>query len=398
MQIFRILSANIRLGTEGNVATLFALSLPLIIGAAALGVETSYWFFRDLKLQSAADAAAYAGAIEKRAGSSSTDILGSAAFSAEDNGFDASLGSMVVNSPPTSGMYSGGQAVEVILSQPVERYFTRLFLDEDVTERARAVARFQSTGKACILALDPSASSAVLFSGNTSFNVKGCNVMANSIAADAVKSQGSVQVALDCIVSGGGTNLTAGVVQTQPNCPVLKAPPVGDPYGELPVPSDSDSYVYKNGLDIKGTVNLAPGVYIIRGNKGLTINAGAVVTGTDVTFYLEGTARVTMNGNAKVKLQAPTTGTYAGVLFFGDRNSSGTPVNKFNGTSDSELTGSIYFKSQPVAYEGNFSGQGGCTRVVADTIEWTGNTTINQDCTKFGMKDVMSSQLVKLAE
>ncbi len=398
MQVFRILSANLRLGTDGNVATLFALSLPIIIGAAALGVETSYWFFRDLKLQSAADAAAYAGAIEKRAGSSDTDILGSAAYSAEDNGFDANLGTMVVNSPPTSGAYAGTQAVEVILSQPVERFFTKISLNKDVTERARAVAKFQSTGKACILALDPSASSTVLFSGNTSFSVDGCNVMANSIATDAVKSQGSVQVAVDCIVSGGGVDLTAGVIQAQPNCPFLKAPPVGDPYSQLPVPSAADSYVYKNGLDIKGTVNLAPGVYIIQGNKGLTINAGAVVTGTGVTFYLDGTARVTMNGAATVKLQAPTTGTYAGVLFFGDRNSSGTPVNKFNGTADSELTGSIYFKSQPVAYYGNFSGQGGCTRVVADTIEWTGSTTISQDCTKFGMKDVMSSQLVKLAE
>jgi hypothetical protein len=398
MQIFRIFVANFCRARGGNVATLFALSLPFIVGAAALGVETSYWFFRDLKLQSAADAAAYAGAIEKRAGSPDVDILSSAIFSAGENGFDASTGNLVVNSPPTSGAYSGTQAVEVIINQPVERYFTKLFLDKDVTEAARAVARFQATGKACILALDPSASSAVLFSGNSTFNVKGCNVMANSIATDAVKSQGSIQVAVDCIVSGGGTALTTGVVETQTNCPILNAPPVGDPYSSLPVPSTSNSFVYKNGMDIKGTVNLAPGVYIIQGNKGLTINAGAVVTGTGVTFYLAGSARVTINGNAKLTLQAPTTGTYAGVLFFGDRNSSGTPINKFNGTADSTLTGTIYFKSQQVEYDGNFSGQDGCTRVVADTVVWTGNTTISQDCTKYGMKDVMSSQLVKLAE
>ena len=77
---------------------------------------------------------------------------------------------------------------------------------------------------------------------------------------------------------------------------------------------------------------------------------------------------------------------------------SGMEVEPAYGTADSELTGTIYFKSQPVAYAGNFSGQEGCTRVVADTIEWTGSTTLNQDCTKLGMKDVMSSQIVKLAE
>jgi hypothetical protein len=105
-----------------------------------------------------------------------------------------------------------------------------------------------------------------------------------------------------------------------------------------------------------------------------------------------------MNGNATVQLAAPTTGTYSGILFFGDRNNSGTSVNKFNGTASSKLTGDIYFKSQAVQYLGNFSGLDGCTRIIANTIEWSGNTTINQNCSAHGMGNIPSSVLVRLAE
>ncbi|MER9216994.1 pilus assembly protein TadG-related protein [Mesorhizobium sp. M0663] len=52
-------------GESGNVATIFALSLPIVVGGAGLGIETSYWYYSSLKLQAVADAAAYAGALEK---------------------------------------------------------------------------------------------------------------------------------------------------------------------------------------------------------------------------------------------------------------------------------------------------------------------------------------------
>jgi hypothetical protein len=85
-------------------------------------------------------------------------------------------------------------------------------------------------------------------------------------------------------------------------------------------------------------------------------------------------------------------------LFFGDRSNSDLVQNTFNGTAQSHLTGALYFARQPVQYVGNFSGQGGCTQIVADAITWSGNTSINQDCSARGMKDIPAVQLVKLAE
>ena len=89
--------------SDGNVAIVFALTLPLVIGGAGFGVETSYWYYRDLQLQGAANAAAYAAAIEKRAGSESGKVETVATGIAVANGFDATTGTIIVNSPPKSG-------------------------------------------------------------------------------------------------------------------------------------------------------------------------------------------------------------------------------------------------------------------------------------------------------
>src|SRR3954452_11366803 len=89
------------LGTRGNIAVIFALTLPIVVGGAGLGVETSYWYYSSLKLQAIADAAAYAGALEKIAGSDTTAITAAAATSASSNGLGG--GTIVVNTPPTSG-------------------------------------------------------------------------------------------------------------------------------------------------------------------------------------------------------------------------------------------------------------------------------------------------------
>src|SRR4029079_12403955 len=137
------------------------------------------------------------------------------------------------------------------------------------------------------------------------------------------------------------------------------------------------------------------GVYVVQG--ALKVNANAVVAGSGVTIFMAGSNSYIMNGNATVTLSAPTSGAYSGVLFYGDR--TGTAAQStFNGTATSLLTGAIYFPRQQVNYLGNFSGTGGCTQVVADTIQWSGSTTIKQDCTSLGMKDIPATQSVRLVE
>jgi Flp pilus assembly protein TadG len=399
-----------RRGERGSVAVVFALTLPILIGGAGFGVETTYWYLKDLQLQAAADAAAYAGAIEKRSGSSDALVVDAATKVAISNGYNPTTGTIAVNTPPKTGPNQTSRAVEVAMTQPVSRFFTTIFSNAPVVSRARAVAIYQGTGNACVLALSPAGSRAVLFSGNTNVHFKGCDVMANSIADDAIRTQGSSVTSVGCFISGGNVDLAGGTQVTDCPKPVIHAPPIGDPFAAVPAPDTGGACKvaqgaslspghYCGGMNLKDAVDLAPGVYVVSGGD-FKVNANATIHGDGVFVYLAGDSRVSMNGNATVNLSAPTSGTYAGMLFMGDRLNFANSLNTLNGTASSSLTGYLYFATQPVQYLGNFSGKQGCTRVVANTIEWSGNTTLDdsQDCSTYGLHKLPSVQLVKLAE
>lgn len=407
----RLVSRRFCEGKGGNVATIFALTLPVVIGGAGLGVETSYWYYSSLKLQAIADAAAYAGALEKVAGSDTAAITAAATSSAGSNGLGG--GTIVVNTPPASGPNTAKKAVEVILNQNLDRIFTSIFTQTKVPEQARAVALITDASKACVLALNPSASQAALFSGNTSVKFTGCSVMSDSLASDAIKVQGSAGLQADCLITVGGMVLN-NPVTTLCKSPITQALPASDPFASLPAPASSNQCqpvnsgksaqilqpgTYCSGMNLNGNVALSSGTYVVQGN--LKINAGAVVTCaapcTGVTIFMAGSNTISINGNATVTLSAPISGTYSGVLFYGDR--TGTAAQStFNGTANSLLTGAIYFPRQQVNYLGNFSGLDGCTQVVADTIQWSGNATINQDCSKYGGGDIPAAPSVAIVE
>ncbi|MGX5844405.1 pilus assembly protein TadG-related protein [Mesorhizobium sp. ArgA1] len=402
-----VVLGRLKRATNGNVAVTFAFTLPVVVGGAGLGIETSFWYYSSLKLQAVADAAAYAGALEKVAGSDKPTIIAAATQSATSNNF-AAPGTIQVNTPPLSGPNAAKKAVEVIVKQNLDRYFTAIFNKGPVAEQARAVALITDASKACVLALNPSASKAALFSGNTSVKLTGCSVMSDSTAADAIKLQGSAALQADCLISVGGVSLSNPVTSVCA-APITQALPAADPFVNLPTPTAGNPCktvgnkssqtlqpgTYCSGMDLKGNVTLQPGVYVVQG--GMKVNANAVIAGSGVTIFMAGSNTVSMNGNAKVTLSAPTSGTYSGVLFYGDR--TGTAAQStFNGTADSLFTGAIYFPKQQVNYLGNFSGNGGCTQVVANTIQWSGSTTIKQDCTSLGMKDIPATQSVRLVE
>lgn len=393
---------------RGSSAIVVALAMPVVVAGAAFGVETTYWYYKDMQLQAAADAAAYAGALEKRAGSNRPTVVTAATTVAIANGFKQSLGTAELHSPPQSGTHIGPKSVEVRLQENAPRFFSSLFVRTPVTISARAVAAYEDAGSACILALHKSASKAALFSGSSISKFLGCSVMANSLANDAVTVQGAGRLETTCIYSVGNVSLTGNVKLDECKAAQVGVSPVADPYGELepPVPSGPcqgtggstlQPGTYCGGMSISGTKTLNPGVYVISGGD-LKINANADVSGSGVMFYLTNGARVSMNGNSTVKVSAATTGPYSGVLFFGDRTDTGTAKNHFNGTADSELTGAIYFASQAIDFLGNFSGVDGCTQVVGLTVEWTGNTTVSKDCTAHGMKAIPAAELVKLVE
>ena len=408
-------------GERGNVALLFALMLPMVIGGAAFGVETTYWYLTRLQMQSAADAAAFAGAMEKRSGGSNANVLVVATKAATDNGYSSATGTITVNTPPTSGT-SGTKAVEVIINARAERFFTAVFTKTDVMVKARAVAKYTTAGKACVLALSYTASKAAEFGGNGTTTLTSCSVMSNSTASDAIYYGGSSILSTECVISVGGVS-GGGTLNESCDAPITKAAPVGDPFAGKTVPTATGTVVnksnfnaqnetlspgvYPNGIDIKNNAVFAPGNYFITGGD-FGAGAQAVITqssftaGDGVTFYLGPNVSVNFNGSAQVNLTAPANATSptgllnTGMLFVGDPSTTAKQI--INGNSSSHLTGDIYFKKAEVDFLGNFSGLNGCMHIVADTVKWSGNSTVSADCTGYGMIEIPGIYTVRLSE
>jgi hypothetical protein len=384
------------------VAILFALCLPVIVGGAGFGVETTYWYYKRLALQAAADAAAYSAALEKRSGGDATEVQTIVNGEITDNGFNpAVVGVQII--PATM---SGGGSVQVVLTDTANRFFTGLFMSQDPTFVARATATYSTAATACILALHPTASKAADFSGSSSLTLNGCSVMSNSNAADALNVWGASLLTTTCVIAVGQVANNGGLTMTECTTPVTNAPSVADPYADVPAPTPSGACKnqdannetispghYCNGLTLKNNVTMSPGVYYVEGSD-FKVSANANVVGSGVTIYVSGSAHVDIPSNGTVSLQAPTSGTYAGILFFGDRAATGT--NKFNGTANSLLTGAIYFANQDIQYNGNFSGLNGCTQVVGSTITWTGNTSVSVNCSAYGMRTLPALTVVRL--
>jgi uncharacterized membrane protein len=91
----------------------------VVMAFAGLALDASYMYFRKRAMQTAADAGAYAGALELLRGN--TSPTAAAKNDTALNGFTdgASSVAVSVNYPPSSGSKSGNTSfVEVIVTQP----------------------------------------------------------------------------------------------------------------------------------------------------------------------------------------------------------------------------------------------------------------------------------------
>ena len=228
----------------------------------------------------------------------------------------------------------------------------------------------------CVLALDPNGDRAIEFKEQAVFSAPGCSVQVNSTSKTALSSAVvSPPVAKSFCVSG--------ISQGQYSPYVKHAcAPIADPYENLTPPSDGwcispqlvsgylssfstgsdteDTFgdnavltpgTYCKGLKIKGTnVTFLPGTYIIKGGK-FEISQSAQVIGSDVTFVLKGKkASLEIKSDAQVNFKAPSTGTYAGLVFYQipDDKKQKYPTGKSNIKSGGGLsiTGTAYFPTQ----------------------------------------------------
>lgn len=408
-RVFKRLFPRWRDSESGNVAIIAALMAPVVIGFAGMGVETGYWFYKQRLLQGAADVAAFNATVALRNGESNSSILTNASTDASSNGWTAANGTIQVNTPPVSGNFKNGNSVEVLLTDTQQRLFSKIFNKNPVQISVRSVANYQSSGQACMLALNKTKDQAVRIWGNNTTVLNGCNVMSDSFAWDGVAIGGSSRLTAPCVLSVGGVDVEATLTLTSCGSPTTNSAPATDPYRNLPAPPipQNCSNVpggnapiqpgrYCGGLSVNSTKTFKPGVYIIDGGT-FKMNANAIADGAGVTFYLTNGATVQFNGGAHMNFTAPTSGTYSGILFYGDRTQPNA-TQSFNGDGTSSMTGAIYFPTQAVQMNGNFTGQNGCMQVIADTINYTGNATFGSNCAAAGMQAITVPGGVALVE
>jgi Flp pilus assembly protein TadG len=393
-----------RLGASenGSAVTLTAISVPLLMGAGGLAMDTVQWVLWKRQLQRSADSAALAGAYAR---AQSKGAITAAMRDLAQN-LDMSVTGQSIENAPTAGPYAGdNRAVRVALSLQRRLPFTSYFLSTPPTLTAEATAAVLSNGNYCVISLEDTSATGIVMQGNSTVNL-GCGMATNSTGCPAVTAGGSASIFATPVAAVGCVPASSNYATGTTLQPYSISQP--DPFADVPVPPVPSNCKNKlnvqpnatktiipandgtcfRGMDLKGNVTFAPGTYIIDGDA-FDVGSQAVVSGTDVTFILTSStagsnpssiATLNINGGATINLSAPETGTYAKLVFYQDRRAIDTGSNKVNGNAASSLQGGFYFPKQAVDFTGTSGQNTKCVQIVSRRVTFIGNSQIQNDC------------------
>lgn len=391
---------------RGNVLAMGAAAMPVLIGSAALAIDTIQLGVWKRELQRAADSAALAGAY---AVAQNKPALAAATRDLQLNDQIALTGTPVVNNRPATGAYvSNATAVEVILESQQTLPFLSFFVATPKLT-ARSVAAKVRGDNHCLLALDPDDEYAIDISGSADLTL-GCGIASNSRHARAAQIWGNATVSATGLSAVGGLQVKEGsglaASARHPNAEA-QLDPFGPEGRNLQIPTTPTACTATNLQISGGTHTLAPGRYCgglsISGQSNVTfteggqyifdggtfsINGQANVSGSGVTLFMTGSgtnwANMHWNGGGNVNLSAPTKASgspYAGVLIMSDPRSPASLTHTFNGNSSLLLRGALYLPNNKMLWSGSSSANTQCLQIVARAINITGNAGIPNQCT-----------------
>lgn len=325
---------------SGQVLILTALCLVALMGFLALAVDVGILFNTKRQMQTAADAAATAAALEylHNGYNQSAAITAGTNAAAANNVSDGNTLVTTVrvnanpNSPTTHKGCSGSTCFfEAIVSKQNPTIFYRTFFalwknggGSALTVSARAVAGTPGVSTNCISLTAPTGT-AFQANGAYQINASGCSLYVNSNSSSAMTGKGaSGRVNVSSVSAVGqtsgysanfpsGTALVGGVIpQSIPFSNIVPPTPSGcvAPSGGKLTGTASPG-CYSGNVTI-GSVTLAAGTYIFTGN--VTINGA--VTGHNVALDINSGSLTVKPGNSAIDLTAPTSGTFNGVSIY----------------------------------------------------------------------------------
>ena len=337
---------------RGQTIILVALSLPFMLGFIGMATDVGALFKDKRTIQTAADAAAIAGALNLNYGNYSQAAIDAA----KANGYTNGSNGVVVDpeDPPkwAHSEYKGATPgyVEVTITKKEPTIFLALFGYPSVTVLARAVATNQASSAGCLYSVGTSGTG-FTNNGTVTVNASSCGLVVDSAdpTSAMVLNGHSDTVNLGSIgVVGGYTGDGSPTVNPTP---VTGVAPESDPLNYLPQYSFTSTSTKGNGKTTTYTVSCASGYDC--SDSPITVPANCATTGSSSSGTYNVAPGSTLSPGCYAGLTFPSSGTVtlnpglyliAGDLTFGGGNVNGNGVTFYWGSTNGK-NGNISFGS-----------------------------------------------------
>ncbi len=391
---------------RGAMAVVFGLMLFPLFGLLGMAIDYGAALRSRDNMQEASDAAALAAASQEGVTDSERAAYG-------EKVFDANFTDPLLGAPVVPNVSVGDGTVTVTASGNVPTYIMSILNHETINVAVRSVATIKTSFEPCFYALDPTDSRTVYVDNDADIWTKKCGAAVNSTAADAVVMDGGSEWKAETVVIAGGYVESGGEIDASQSIATnsIRLP---DPFLLLDIPlfsgcsggtdleitSDTtiNPGVYCGGLTIKNgaDVTLNPGEYIIDGGD-LFMEEISDIDGTGVVIFITssgapstiGSIRVT--DHSRIRISAPTVGTYANIAIYQDRNARPGKQNEILGASkgpgpppEIRVDGSIYLPSQPMIMDGDarlrIRNKLSCGKMVGKSFDLRDDARLRVDC------------------
>jgi hypothetical protein len=386
---------------SGQALIISALCMTCLIGFVALAADVGIMLREKRLLQTAADSAAIAGALEINYNPSG--VTAAALAAAGQNGFAATTSgtttaggvTVTVNNPPQNGPHQVAGYVEVIVSQIQPTLFMRVFgiLNAtpiaNMTPTARAVAQNGGSSTGCVYILAPTGSSTMELQGSFNVTAPNCGIIVDSSDPDALD------------FTGGGGTLTAGSVGVVGGCgghcddstpaPVTGIVAQSDPLANTNIPDPTKltcsaapgnkltgiladpggGIACYSGNVLLSNVTLGTGTYVFTGNVTLDGNVFTkvqTVGGPDVGATIDiDSGTLSINTGTVLALYAPDGGNQNGIALMEPAKNSNT-ITIQKGDATGLVDGIIYAPSAQLFLQDSGGDKSGGLTLITDLI------------------------------
>jgi hypothetical protein len=337
------------LDETGQMIVLTLLCMTILTGFLALAIDVGIMFRARRQMQTAADSAALAAALDFLYNQSNSSAVTAGKAASATNGYtDGNNGTVVkINMPPKSGPNTTcNSCAEAIVSQPNSTVFMSTFSSmfgggnfSSLTVAARGVAGTPGAGAACIWLMSPTGTG-LQVQGAYDIEAPNCGIYVNSTSNDAID------------VTGNGGTINAAFLdivgnsppkhETNPTVATINSAARTLPWGNLagPDPTTSCGAATGGNTIVSNTVTQAQvnaavpsnGVVCIKPASGnnITLSGGLNLPGSSsgIVYLFDNTGNVSIGVGSAVTFGSGTYDSTSGTF----TNTSGAMMDLYAGT------------------------------------------------------------------